>query len=132
MANSQNSKQAIPPKHAVSRSPSPDLPALLDRLTGLLAAATHDAPMMLYLQDTGARQYVLHQAHGLGAAHTAEPCEDASSHDTAAPSGDPDNAAFWYDSVLRQLETQIAEARNSLTRLAGISETPPSGPSDLS
>ena len=62
MANSQNSKQTMSPEHAGSRSPSPDLPALLDRLAGLLAAAIHDAPMMLFLHEPGANQYLLHQA----------------------------------------------------------------------
>ena len=69
MANLQNPKQAMPPEHATA----PDLPAVLDRLAGLLAAATHDAPMMLFLQEPGANQYLLHQARGLEAAHTAEP-----------------------------------------------------------
>ena len=63
MANSQNPMQATPP----------DLPALLDRLAGLLAAANHNAPMMLFLHEPGANQYVLHQADGLAAAHTAVP-----------------------------------------------------------
>ena len=48
MANPQNSKQAMPP----------DLPALLDRLAGLLVAATHNAPMMLFLREPDANQYV--------------------------------------------------------------------------
>ncbi|MGD8903674.1 MAG: hypothetical protein PVI67_08925, partial [Anaerolineae bacterium] len=73
MANSQNSMQPMPPEHAASLSPSPDLPALLDRLVGLLAAATHDAPMMLFLHEPGANQYLLHHARGLEAAPTAEP-----------------------------------------------------------
>jgi signal transduction histidine kinase len=63
MANAQNSKQAMPP----------DPPALLDRLAGLLAAATHNAPMMLFLHDPGGNQYMLHQARGFGRAHPADP-----------------------------------------------------------
>jgi signal transduction histidine kinase len=73
MANSQNLKQTISPEHAASRSPSPELPAILDRLVGLLAAATQDAPMMLFLHEPGANQYVLHQARGLEGANAAEP-----------------------------------------------------------
>jgi CBS domain-containing protein len=78
------------------------------------------------------RGVLLCQQSAAGAAHTAEQPGDGPLRDTVVSNGDQDDAACWYDSILKQLETQISEAQDCLTHLAGISETLPGRPSDPS